>query len=55
MFDESELCASMEGLSFKAKAERLAIVNLELDGKVVLTDFLWIVEHVEVHLFAWGK
>ena len=45
----------MEGLSLKAKTERLAVVNLELDGKVVLTDFLWIVEHVEVHLFTWGK
>ena len=53
MFDESELGASMEGLTLKAKAEGLSVMDLELDGKVVLTDLFWIVEHVEIHLFAW--
>ena len=53
MFDESELGAPMEGLTLKAKAEGLVVMDLELDGEVVLTDLLRVVEHVEVHLFAW--
>ena len=53
MFDESKLGASMKGLTLKAKAKGLAVMDLELDAKVVLTDLFWIVEHVEVHLFAW--
>lgn len=45
----------MEGLTLKAKAEGLAVVDLKLDAEVVLTDLLWIIEHVEVHLFSWGQ
>ena len=55
MFYESELGTSVEGLTLKAKAEWLAVVDLELDGKVVLTDLLRVVEHVKVHLFTWGQ
>ena len=45
----------MKGLTLKAKAEGLAIVDLKLDAEVVLTDLLWIIEHVKVHLFSWGQ
>ena len=55
MLDESELGTSMEGFALKAEAEGLAVFDLELDAEVVLTDLLRVVEHVEVHLFAWAQ
>ena len=52
MLDELQLSATVEGLTFKANSERLAIHNLEENAQVVLANLLGIVKHVEVHLLA---
>jgi len=52
VLDQLELGPSMESLTFKFDAQRLAIHDLEKDSQVMLSHFFWIVEHIKVHLLT---
>ena len=52
VLDQLELSATVEGLALKPDSKRLAIQDLEEDAQMVLANFLWIVEHMEIHLLT---
>ena len=53
VLEKAHVSTPMQGLTLKVDDERLAVRNLQECLQVVSLHFLWIVEHIELHLITW--